>query len=176
MHDSDINHKEEKQVAVRPRWDEHGRRCPLTHRKSHTYPQIIRKAISCFPKIWAKALATQQSTFATAKNSCNGEACSSNVGHVNAARSFMRTWLQQRFLATNFLARSETHEKGHAMAMGRGVYTSRDFGKACQYATPHIFLEHDIKVLVRGVLLVPLPQASTLQQPPPQSSHWTHSN
>ena len=58
------------------------------------------------------------------------------------------------------------HEKGHAMAMGRGVYTSRDFGKACQYATPHIFLEHDIKVLVRGVLLVPLPQASTLQQPP----------
>jgi len=98
MHDSDINHKEEKQVAVRPRWDEHGRRCPLTHRKSHTYPQIIRKAISCFPKIWAKALATQQSTFATAKNSCNGEACSSNVGHVNAARSFMRTWLQQRFL------------------------------------------------------------------------------
>lgn len=61
-------------------------------------------------------------------------------------------------LATNFLARSESNEKGHALAMGRGVYTAQDFRKALQYSTPHVFQEDGLKVLVRGILLVRLPK------------------
>ena len=58
----------------------------------------------------------------------------------------------------HFLARSESNEKGHALAMGRGVCTSQDFRKALQYSTPHVFQEDGLKVLVRGILLVRLPK------------------
>ena len=39
--------------------------------------------------------------------------------------------------------------------MGRGVHTARDFAKACCYATPHVFEDDGLTLMVRTVSLAP---------------------
>jgi len=56
-------------------------------------------------------------------------------------------------VASNYLAPSQDNRKGHAAAMGRGVYSTTDFQKAVQYSPPHIFQERGIKLVIRCVLL-----------------------